>query len=219
MLNVECNEMSPLHSSRLKSSQCTLGHSPIVQKQGAQQKCSTYIIFTVLNNLPAQKKHRTKCARRVSFSFRARRGDKQRSKWLLLLWLCIICFVRWPTVEMSCNYSHSYFPPSLFSVAIVIQFFTLLLRTKNKHAQTGYCKMLARWNKRPVQCSLFLFLLLLYFVHSVRVWRGGRPLEGIWCDKSVSFFGHITMPVIYFFPFRLFFVSFGWAWTVSLGLP
>lgn len=135
--NVECNEMSPLHSSRLES--LHISHGPTSSKHDAHQKHSTYFIFIVLNldcnDFACRKK---KCARRVHFSFGPRRRDKLRRKRLLLLLLCIISFVRWPTVEMSCNYSHSYFRPSLFSVAIVTLFSILFLKTKNKHSD---CEM------------------------------------------------------------------------------
>lgn len=153
----------------------------------------------------------------VPVSIRARRGDKQRRKRLLLLWLCIISLVRWPTVEMSCNYSHSYFPPSLFSVArLWFCFPSFCWERKTNTRRPGSAECWRVETNAPFDVHYFCFLLLLSCTRCV--WRGSRPLEEIWCDKSVSFFGHIIMPVIYFFPLRIF-VSFGCAWTVSLGLP
>lgn len=215
MFNVKCNEMSPLHSSELESTHCTL---TIVQRTLRATKKNIPLVPSSSSPTWTRFRCRKWKKRRIcsscSLFIRApRRRDKQRRKRLLPLLLCIISFVRWPTVEMSCNYSHSYFPPSHFFLSLLwFCFSSFSCKTKNN----------THWNRvvpndgtlKQTPRSMFI-ISVFFYTQSVR--RGSRPLEEkVRRQKRLSlslthifFSGTLyIMPVIYFFSTSPF--SFVW---------
>lgn len=110
-------------------------------------------IVTFLAN---EKKSEKSDACRVVLSFWPRHRDKQRRLALVPRLIIVIACLRWPTVEMSCNYLDSYFSPSQFRCSFSSALFRpFLVNTAPKW------KMLPCWKRTPVQC-LFLFFPLLY---------------------------------------------------------
>lgn len=159
-------------------------------------------------HLERNGKTHEKCARSV-FTFHYRPKDEEIRNddgsyvlLLLLLLSCIICCLRWPSVEMSCNYCYSYF----FPFSRLPQYDSILRHRSPSSSifstQTQTLKVLGlRRNTTQPPRSLFISFVfsclrangrvswILSFVSSSctqheEVRRQRRLLPENWCDKS-----------------------------------